>query len=131
MPERIIAMLTGTLPEPILIIPFETWKTFELTGDDFETILTEIISAWNLNREKLFSIGEEIKCNTIKYTNMIGGLGTGIIVPKRITQQYGIRTSYYLEVVLKKVIRIEEELDIFPKREVFEHYPFGFEKILK
>ena len=34
LPERIIAMITGELPEPTLVIPFETWQTFELTGEE-------------------------------------------------------------------------------------------------
>ena len=41
MPERIIARLTvtGDMPEPILVIPSETWDTFELTGERGEFII--------------------------------------------------------------------------------------------
>ena len=59
---------------------------------------------------------------------MIGGLGTGIIVSKEVTQRFEIRINHYLEVILKKVIRDGEEIDIFPKRDVFEHYSIGFER---
>lgn len=131
MPERVVAMLTGSMPEPILVIPRETWETFELTGKENEYILVEFVAAWSKDYEKLFSIGREVKCKTEKYTTMIGGLGTGIIVPKEVTQQFGIRMNHYLEVILKKVIRDGEEIDIFPEREVFEHYPIGFERKLR
>jgi hypothetical protein len=131
MPERIIGMLTGELPEPILVIPYETWKTFELTGEENEYILVEFIAAWSKNYEKLFPIGREVKCKTIKYTTIIGRLGTGILVPKQITQEFGIRMDHYIEAILKKVIKDGKEIEIFPRREVFEHYPIGFERVLK
>jgi hypothetical protein len=131
MPERIIEILTGELPEPILVIPYKTWRTFELTGGENEYILVEFVAAWNKNYEKLFSIGREVKCKTKKYTTMVGGLGTGVLVPKQITQEFGIRMNHYIETILKKVIKDGEEIEIFPRREVFEHYPIGFERVLK
>lgn len=131
MPERIVAILTGDLPEPILIIPFETWKTFELTGEKKEFITVEFIKIWNCSKEILFPIEREAKCQTKKYTNLLGGMGTGIIVPKEITQRFGIRMNQYLEVILKKIIKDDQEIDIFPEREVFEHYPTELESQIK
>jgi hypothetical protein len=131
MPERIIGMLTGELPEPTLVIPYETWETFELTGEENEYILVEFIAAWSRDYEKLFSIGREAKCKTKKYITIVGSIGTGILVPKQIVQEFGIRMNHYIEAILKKVIKGKEEIEIFPKREVFEHYPAGFERILK
>ena len=87
----------------------------------------EIVGAWSSNYEKLFSIEQEVKCKTIKYTTTIGTIGTGITIPKQITQQFGIRMNHYIEALLKKVIKDEETVDIFPERKVFEHYPIGFE----
>lgn len=121
-------MMTGELPEPIMVIPYETWKTFELTGEEGEFIVIEIVASWSKDYEKLFSIEQEVKCKTERYTNMIGGLGTGAIIPKKITQQFGVRLNHYIEGVLKKVIKDEQTIDVFPKREVFEHYPFGFDR---
>ncbi|MEX2704096.1 MAG: hypothetical protein Q6352_002360 [Candidatus Freyrarchaeum guaymaensis] len=111
-----------------MVIPRETWKTFELTGEENESILVEFVAAWSKDYEKLFSIGREVKCKTIKYTTLTRDIGTGILVPKQITQEFGIRMNHYLEAILKKVIKDEEEIEIFPKREVFEHYPVGFER---
>lgn len=130
MPERIVAMLTGDLPEPILVIPGQTWDTFELAGEENEFILMEFIAAYK-NTEKLFSIEKEAKCKTIKYTTWVGSRGTGVIIPKQITQEFGIRMDHYLEAILKKIIKKGQEIEIFPKRDVFEHYPLGFEKIFK
>jgi len=131
MPERIVAMLTGDMPEPILVIPYETWKTFELTGGENEFLIADFMAAWSKDFERLFSIRREAKCKTIRYTTMIGRIGTGIIVPKEITQQFGIRMDYYFEVFLKKAVKKKKEIDIFPEREVFDHYPAGFERKLK
>ena len=130
MPERIIARLAaGKLPEPILVIPSETWDTFELTGERGEFIIAYFVAARSSidKREDTFSIKRESKCKTKKYIPLVGGKGTGILVPKEISQQFGLRMSHYLEVVLKKVIKNGREIDIFPGRDVFEHYPRGFQ----
>lgn len=131
VPERIIALLTGVMPEPILPVPHETWKTLELTGDEDEFISVEFVTAWNRDHERLFRIGNEVICRTEKYTNMLNRWGTGVIIPKEITQKFGIRMNHYLEVILKKVTKKGQEIEIFPEREVFEHVPLGFQMELK
>jgi hypothetical protein len=57
------------------------------------------------------------------------GKGTGIVIPKAIIQEYGIRMNYCLEIVMKKVLRGDQSVEVFPKREVFDYYPDGFEKV--
>jgi hypothetical protein len=118
------------MPEPIMIIPSDTWDTFELTGGDDEFVTVLFVSVWSKDREKLFDVNEEAECKTKKFMSMIGIRGTGVKVPKEITQKYGIRTSHYMEAVLKSVKKGGTSTDIFPKREVFEHYPAGFDSVL-
>ncbi|MGC8557939.1 MAG: hypothetical protein ACP5NC_02965 [Nitrososphaeria archaeon] len=91
MPERIITTLTGGMPEPIMVIPSETWDTFELTGNDDEFVNVLFVAVWSKGKERLFEINEEAECRTKKYMAMVGIRGTGVKVPKAITQKYGIR----------------------------------------
>ena len=129
MPERIISSLSGRLPEPLLIIPSDTWNTFELSGAEDEFVNVLFVAVWSKNKERLFEINEEAECKTKKYMSITGMRGTGVKVPKTITQKYGIRPNHYLEVVLKSVRKGSETIEIFPKREVFEHFPKGFESV--
>lgn len=130
MPERIVGMLTGSMPEPILVVPSETWKTFELKGEKEEYVVAELVATWEFN-EKLFDIDEEIKCKTREYVTHIGSKGTGIIVPREITQKYGIRMSHYLETLLKKVEKAGKSLEIFPQREVTDNCPDWWKRVAK
>lgn len=133
MTERMIVKLAGRLPEPIMVIPSETCDTFELQGEVDESVVCEFIAAWGENASKLFDIGREAECKTKKYGSSVFSFfeknNAGVIVPKAIIQEYGIRTNYYLEIVMKKVIAGEQTIEVFPKREVFEYYPAGFEKV--
>ena len=128
MPERTVGMLTGDMPEPILVIPSDTWDTFELTGEEGEFITLTIKRAVTTKAETLFEIDEQVKCPTYRYTTMLGLRGTGVVIPKQITQSYGIRKEHYLEVILEKVEKKGEEIEIFPKRMVEEHFPAGWQE---
>lgn len=129
-----IVKLTGRLPEPLMVIPSETCDTFELTGDADESIVCGFIASWGDNASKLFDIGKDAECKTKEYGQNIFSFfdnkNVGIVVPKAIVQEYGIRTNYYLEIIMKKVTKAGQTIDVFPKREVFEYCPTGFEKIL-
>jgi hypothetical protein len=126
-----IVRLTGRLPEPVMVIAAETSDTFELQGDSDESVVCEFIAAWGENASKLFDVRKEAECKTRKYGSAFSFFkkNTGIIVPKAIIQEYGIRTNYYLEIVMKKITKGDQTIDVFPKREVFESYPAGFEKV--
>lgn len=130
MPEHMVIPLTGRLPEPILMIPAETRDTFELKGDADESVVCHFVAAWQDSEKKLFDIGKELECRTKKYGNaLLFSRDTGIVIPKSITQEYGIRMDNYVEIVMKKVIKGDQTIDVFPQREVFEHYPSGFDKV--
>lgn len=131
MPERMIVRLASRLPEPVMIIPPETCDTFELQGNADESVSCEFIAAWDANASKLFDIDKEAECKTKKYGSSLSLFkkSAGVVVPKDLTQEYGIRSNYYLEIVMKKVTRGEQSIDVFAKREVFEYYPAGFEKV--
>jgi hypothetical protein len=126
-----IVRLAGRLPSPVMVIPQDTRDSFELQGSADESVVCEIIAAWGENASRIFEIGKEVECKTKKYGSMLSPFNktAGIIVPKEIIQDYGIRMNYFLEIVMKKVIRGEQSIDVFAKREVFEHYPTGFEKV--
>lgn len=131
MPERTVQMLTGSMPEPILVIPSDTWDTFELNGAEGEFVIMAIKKALNSRGETIMEINETVKVPTHKYTNLVGGRGTGVIIPKNITQSYGIRLDHYLEVVLEKVEKVGKEIEVFPKRMVEEHFPSWWHQLMK
>ena len=123
MPERTVQVLTGSMPEPILVIPSDTWDTFELDGSEGEFITATIKRAFTPEGQIVTDINETLKMPTIKYTTRAGSRGTGVIIPKRVVHSYGIRLNHYLEVVLEKVEKAGKKTDIFPKRMVEEHFP--------
>ena len=131
MPERVIAQLTGRMPKPVLIIPEETWDSFELNGGPGEFILMEIVAAWHRDGEGLFHIKALEKCKTIKYRTILETTGTGVVIPLNIVQDYGLRLSHLIEVVLHKIVTHRHEMEIFPKREVFDHYPRKLARAMK
>ncbi|HZD43113.1 MAG TPA: hypothetical protein VE134_03565 [Methanomicrobiales archaeon] len=131
MPERVVETLTGSLPEPILKIPKETWDAFSLTGGPEEYIDVDFVAGYDRKNEKLYQIDRTIRAKTEERSTRLGGKVDGIVVPKELVQEYGIRSNHFIEVVLEKVVKGEKETNIFPNREVFEQHPSGFSKSTK
>lgn len=124
MPERIIDIITGNLPDPLMPISWETWESFEIKKG-FDTIEVEIVAALNRAGEVIIEIDEIVECLTELYQNKIGGWVAAIKIPKTIIQKYGIRLNYYLEILLLSVNKGNENIEIFPQREVFDRNPFA------
>lgn len=127
MPEHIVSFLTGSMPEPLLVIPDETWATFELTGAEGEFIATEFLRAWAFPpRRLLYEIGEMLHCKTVLYRTRRGGPGHAITVPRQVVQSHGIRLSHHIEAVLIEIVRQGESLPIYPRRMVEDQIPNWF-----
>jgi hypothetical protein len=63
-------------------------------------------------------INRTVDCRTEFYESMLGWTGTGIVIPKDITEQYGIKMEHYLEIFLLCVLREGTEIPIYPGKTV-------------
>lgn len=112
MPERVVNFLTGGMPTPIFPIPLELWDDYDMEG--LELIECDIVRILNMWGEVVRKVNRRIDLKTEFYYSMLGWTGTGVVIPEPIVEEFGIRMDHYLEVILHKVKRGEEETAIYP-----------------
>lgn len=122
------ANLKGNMPEPILVILSETWDTFELTGEENEYIVADLIRTMDDNG--MVPIGEkDIPCKTVSH-EIEEKVKGGIQIPKEITQKHRLQIGYPFEVILKEVKKGDKKTLMYEK-EKYESYPLELMKAME
>lgn len=112
MPERVVNFLTGGMPTPIFPIPLEVWDDYNMEG--LELIECDIVRILNMWGEVVRKVNRRVDLKTEFYYSMLGWTGTGVVIPEAMVEEFGIQMDHYLEVILHKVKRGEEETAIYP-----------------
>lgn len=127
MPTRTIQRLMGELPEPIFGVPADIWDSFDLTGEKGEFIIGTVEKALTEKGEIVVDINEKVKCPTYVYETITGAIANAMIIPRNIARTYGVKMDHRLQVVLEKIEKAGEEIDIYPKRMVEDFFPVTWE----
>ena len=112
MPERVVNFLTGAFPMPVFPIPLEVWDDYEMEG--LETVECEIVRIINQWGEVVREVRRRVDCKTEFYYSLLGWTGTGVVIPEEVVNAFGIQPGHYLEVILHKVKRGDDETLIYP-----------------
>jgi hypothetical protein len=82
--------------------------------EGLETVECEIVRIINQWGEVVREVRRRVDCKTEFYYSLLGWTGTGVVIPEEVVNAFGIQPGHYLEVILHKVKRGDDETPIYP-----------------
>jgi hypothetical protein len=116
MPERVVNFLTGADTEPLFPVSLETWDKYEIESDDIIVLeIKRVIDHWG---DVVGKVNRTVECKAKFFESLLGWMGTGVIIPTSVIDEYHIKIDHYLEVILHTLRKGGKEIPLYPGKMV-------------